>query len=61
MVDASEQRAPRVLVVDDEESVRMFAERALRDAAYEVVVASDGPEALRIVEEQAPFDGPLRR
>jgi two-component system, cell cycle sensor histidine kinase and response regulator CckA len=47
---------PRVLVVDDEESIRRFAGRALRDAGYEVVVASDGPEALRIVEEQGPFD-----
>lgn len=46
----------RVLVVDDEESIRLFAARVLRQAGYEVVVASEGPEALRIVEEQAPFD-----
>jgi two-component system, cell cycle sensor histidine kinase and response regulator CckA len=41
-----------VLVVDDEPSVRAFAERALRDAGYEVIIASDGPEALRLVEAQ---------
>ena len=35
-----------MFVVDDEESVRTFAERVLRDAGYEVIVASDGPEAL---------------
>jgi two-component system, cell cycle sensor histidine kinase and response regulator CckA len=56
MAEASKHHVPRVLVVDDEESIRTFAERALRDASYEVAVASDGPEALRIVEEQAPFD-----
>jgi CheY-like chemotaxis protein len=47
---------PRVLVVDDEESVRTFAERVLLDAGYEVVLASDGPRALRIIETQPPFD-----
>lgn len=47
----------RVLVVDDEKSILAFAERALRGAGYEVVVASDGPEALRLVEAQPrPFD-----
>src|SRR6476660_6863927 len=47
----------RVLVVDDEMSVLAFAERALRRGGYEVVVASDGPEALRVVEAQRrPFD-----
>ena len=56
MVEASEQRAPRVLVVDDEAAILMFAERVLRDGGYEVVVAGDGREALRIVEAQRPFD-----
>ena len=41
-----------MFVVDDEESVRTFAERVLRDAGYEVIVASDGPEALGIAEQQ---------
>ena len=40
----------RVLVVDDEMSVRAFAEIALLAAGYEVVVVSDGPEALRLVD-----------
>ena len=48
---------PRVLVVDDEESIRVFADRVLRDTGYEVLVASDGPEALGVVDAQAvPFD-----
>lgn len=50
------QRAPRVLVVDDEESIRAFAARALRETGYEVAVASDGPDALTIVEHSGPFD-----
>jgi two-component system cell cycle sensor histidine kinase/response regulator CckA len=46
----------RVLVVDDEESIRLFAERALRGAGYEIVVASSGPDALRLVETDTRFD-----
>ena len=47
----------RILVVDDEASIRRLAERTLRDAGYEVALASDGPEALTIVETQTvPFD-----
>jgi CheY-like chemotaxis protein len=45
-----------VLIVDDEESVRTFAERVLRDAGYEVALASDGPEALRLAAAPPPFD-----
>jgi two-component system, cell cycle sensor histidine kinase and response regulator CckA len=46
-----------VLVVDDEAPIRAFVTRALRDEGYEVVVASDGPQALRLVEgEPRPFD-----
>jgi two-component system, cell cycle sensor histidine kinase and response regulator CckA len=56
VVDASDHHPPRVLVVDDEHSIRLFAERALGEAGYEVAVAWDGPEALKIVEAQAPFD-----
>ena len=47
----------RVLVVDDERSVLAFVARALRGAGYDVVVATDGPEALQLVEAQPrPFD-----
>jgi len=56
MDDADEKRRTRVLVVDDEEPVRALAERALRNAGYEVAAASDGYEALRVVEAQGPFD-----
>jgi two-component system cell cycle sensor histidine kinase/response regulator CckA len=49
--------APRILVVDDEESVREFTDRALQTAGYEVVVASNGKQALELVERRGPFDG----
>lgn len=34
------------LVVDDEEGVRRFVGRALKEAGYQTVVANGGPEAL---------------
>ena len=42
---------PVVLVVDDEAVVRAFVARALTLAGFEVAVAADGPEALRLVAE----------
>ena len=48
--------APRVLIVDDEEPIRTFADRVLRDAGYETVVAAGGAEALRIVGEPGAVD-----
>ena len=56
MADMEPTRPPRVLVVDDEESNRTFAARVLSEAGYDVVSASDGPEALRLVEQPCPFD-----
>ena len=46
----------RVLVVDDDEGIRQFAERALTSDGNEVATAGDGPEALRLVEAQPRFD-----
>jgi two-component system cell cycle sensor histidine kinase/response regulator CckA len=44
-------------VVDDEVPIRRFAERALREAGYDVALPAEGPEALRVVDAQAvPFD-----
>jgi len=47
---------PRILVVDDEESIRALATRILRDAHYDVTTAPGGREALAVVAAQAPFD-----
>jgi CheY-like chemotaxis protein len=47
---------PRVLVVDDDDAVRSFVARALQEAGYDVVSASDGRDALKVVDGQARFD-----
>lgn len=41
----------RILLVEDDESVRRIAERALRRANYDVLVATDGVEALQIMAD----------
>jgi len=43
----------RVLIVDDEASVRHVLGRALRHAGFEVMEASDGGEAIRRCREQS--------
>ena len=42
----------RILLVDDEESVRAFSARALRATGYEVFEADGGEEALEILEDE---------
>jgi two-component system response regulator MprA len=44
----------RILVVDDEAAVRTSLERALRQAGYEVGLAGDGREALRLMVAEPP-------
>jgi two-component system cell cycle sensor histidine kinase/response regulator CckA len=60
---AKEEDAPsqwagggRILLVEDEDPVRMVAERSLTRQGYEVTVARDGEEGLAIVEEGGQFD-----
>ncbi len=45
---------PSVLVVDDDQDVRLSVERALRLSGFTVYTASDGAEALRAVSEHSP-------
>jgi CheY-like chemotaxis protein len=47
-------RRPRVLLVDDEHSVRDFLYRLLESAGYEVLEASSGPEALDVYRQSDP-------
>ena len=46
----------RVLLVEDEDTVRAVAERALARAGYTVITASDGEEGLEKVESGETFD-----
>ncbi len=45
----------RILIADDEDSLRWVLEKGLRGAGYEVVSVEDGEAALRAVEHE-PFD-----
>jgi DNA-binding response OmpR family regulator len=49
------QKRKRVLVVDDDKQVLMFASEVLREAGYEVLVGEDGNVALAVVEVE-PLD-----
>jgi CheY-like chemotaxis protein len=51
-----EQRAPTILVVDDEPQVRRLASRALEQAGYRVIQATDGLEALGLFTDDASID-----
>jgi two-component system cell cycle sensor histidine kinase/response regulator CckA len=50
------RRALRILVVDDEEPIRRFVERALRDAGHVTRTAGDGIEALAVTQKEGAFD-----
>jgi nitrogen-specific signal transduction histidine kinase/CheY-like chemotaxis protein len=50
------QASETVLVVEDSEGVQDFACQALEDLGYRVLVASDGPEAMRILEDEPRID-----
>lgn len=47
-------RQRRILVVDDDESIREFIEMALSDGGHEVRTAADGRAALDLIEGWKP-------
>jgi two-component system chemotaxis response regulator CheY len=47
-------RPRRILLVDDDESIRQFIEMALSDEGYEVVTAENGQAALDILGRWTP-------
>src|ERR1700726_4034067 len=48
---------PRVLIVDDEDSMRMLVARAIAMDGHDIATAGDGAEALEILSsEQGAFD-----
>ena len=46
----------RILLAEDDESLRGFIARALAQAGHEVVTAADGAEALDLLTREAAFD-----
>src|SRR5882672_4463075 len=54
----TDERRPaiRVLVVDDEESMRRFVSTVLRDAGYETTLATDGDDAIGISIKAPAFN-----
>jgi two-component system cell cycle response regulator CpdR len=42
---------PRILLAEDDESLRGFLARALERAGYEVTACADGEEAVAVLEE----------
>ena len=48
---------PRILIADDEESMRLLVARAIAMDGHEIVTAEDGAEALDILtNDRLPFD-----
>jgi signal transduction histidine kinase len=45
-----------ILVVEDDEDVRVYSVDVLRELGYRVLEAEDGPSALRVLEEQDRID-----
>lgn len=45
--------APTVLVVEDEDSIRMLVQYSLESRGYRVLVAGDGAKALQLAEDYA--------
>jgi DNA-binding response OmpR family regulator len=44
----------KILVVDDEDNIRLLYQEELRDSGYEVLLAGSAEEALKIVAEEPP-------
>lgn len=53
--ESDEDRAPRILVVDDDESARVKQRALLEVDGYEVTEAKEGEEALRILADDSEY------
>jgi DNA-binding response OmpR family regulator len=45
---------PKILVVDDEEAIRLFYEEELSGEGYEVMGIGDGSRVIEMIEQQSP-------
>jgi len=46
----------RILLIEDEDAVRIFSARALREKGYQVIEATSGDEALELINKGGKFD-----
>jgi CheY-like chemotaxis protein len=46
----------RILIVDDEESIRTYVDRVLSKAGYRTTLAVDGPDAIKVAAAGGRFD-----
>jgi len=44
----------KILIVDDEEHIRLLLQEELEDEGYQVITAADGETALRLIPEEKP-------
>lgn len=57
-IPMSESKKAKLLVVDDDESLLDLIEVILETAGFESTVASNAPDALKIIQEEGPnFEG----
>jgi two-component system cell cycle sensor histidine kinase/response regulator CckA len=56
MTDSPGQSAPTVLVVEDDQQVRVFLRELLSNEGYRIVEASTGAEGLKVAEETGQID-----
>src|SRR5207249_2234704 len=56
MAKRTAAKSATIMIVDDEEGVRMFVDRVLRDGGYRTILASDGTDALELAGKLGPFD-----
>lgn len=50
------EKKSKILVVDDEESLRLICQDALEDEGYEVITAEDGQEGIEILRQDQEID-----
>ena len=44
----------RILIIDDEEDIRTYLSTLLADQGFQTVVAKDGAEAMKILQQEVP-------
>ena len=56
-MSSAQDRTVRILVVDDDPIIRLFCEKLLKEAGYEVTSAEGSPEAMALcASSSSPFD-----